>query len=91
MSPTAGLCDTRTLAKGSDRVDFIALAKGNDAPPDEVLNGVHLFRIKTRSFQEKSKFVWLFGILDFFFRTMSFLLWRPQKVRSDLLKRSFPE
>ena len=74
-----------TLAKRGDRVDFIALSKANNAPPDDVLNGVHLFRIKTRSFQEKSKFAYLFGILDFFFRTMWFLLWRQRKVRYDLV------
>jgi glycosyltransferase involved in cell wall biosynthesis len=74
-----------TLAKHGDRVDFIALSKEKDAPAEEVLNGVHLFRIQTRSFREKSQLSYLFGILSFLCRTMWFLLWRQRKVRYDLV------
>jgi glycosyltransferase involved in cell wall biosynthesis len=74
-----------TLAKRGDRVDFIALSKGNSAPADEVLNGVHLFRVQTRSFREKSRLSYLFAILSFSFRAMWFLMWRQRKVRYDLV------
>ena len=74
-----------TLAKRGDRVDFVAVSKGDGTPAEEVLNGVHLFRVQTRSFREKSQPSYLYAILSFFFRTMWFLMWRRRKVRYDLV------
>jgi glycosyltransferase involved in cell wall biosynthesis len=75
-----------TLAKRGDRVDFIALARENErGRPDEVLNGVHLYRIQVRAYKEKAPLSYLWGILAFLFRTMWFLLWRQRKVRYDLV------
>jgi glycosyltransferase involved in cell wall biosynthesis len=73
-----------TLAKRGDRVDFVALSKQTPTPSQEVLNGVNLYRIQTRSFKEKSQLSYLFGILTFFFRTMWFL-WKRRKIRYDLV------
>lgn len=73
-----------TLAKRGDRVDFIALSKEPDPPRTEVLHGVNLYRIQTRTYKEKSQFSYLFGILTFFFRTMWFL-WKHRDTRYDLV------
>ncbi len=73
-----------TLAKRGDRVDFVALSKDGPTPSEEVVNGVHLFRVQTRSFKEKSQLSYLLGILGFFFRTMWFL-WKRRGIRYDLV------
>jgi hypothetical protein len=46
---------------------------------------VHLFRVQTRSFREKSQLAYLFAIVTFFFRAMWFMTWRQRHVRYDLV------
>jgi glycosyltransferase involved in cell wall biosynthesis len=60
------------LAKRGDQVDAVALRKG-DQPKEEILNGVHIYRIQSRVVNEKSKFTYLGRILSFLIRSMLFL------------------
>jgi glycosyltransferase involved in cell wall biosynthesis len=60
------------LAKRGDQVDAVALRKGGQ-PKEEILNGVHIYRIQSRVVNEKSKFTYLARILSFLFRSMLFL------------------
>ena len=60
------------LAKRGDQVDAVALRKGGQ-PKEEILNGVHIYRIQPRIVNEKSKFTYLGRILAFLIRSMFFL------------------
>jgi glycosyltransferase involved in cell wall biosynthesis len=60
------------LAKRGDQVDAVALRKGGQ-PKEEILNGVHIYRIQSRVVNEKSKFTYLGRILSFLIRSMLFL------------------
>jgi glycosyltransferase involved in cell wall biosynthesis len=73
-----------TLARRGDRVDVIALSAG-DGPPCEIVNGVNVFRIQSRTRKEKSKFSYLFRIILFFVRASLFVARRELKVKYRLV------
>lgn len=62
-----------TLAKRGDQVDVIAL-RHEDQSPEEVINGVRVFRIQKRIVNERAKLSYLLRWLFFFFRSMLFLI-----------------
>ena len=64
-----------TLAKRGDQVDVIALRRQGQSP-EEVINGVHVFRIQERIVNETAKLSYLLRSLLFFFRSMLFLITR---------------
>jgi len=57
-----------TLVKRGDEVDVIALRREKQ-PREEVLDGVHVFRIQKRIKNEKGQLTYLFRILTFFVRS----------------------
>jgi glycosyltransferase involved in cell wall biosynthesis len=56
-----------TLAKRGDHVEVFALQR-ESLPREEVLDGVHLFRLQRRELNEKGRFSYLFRILQFLLR-----------------------
>lgn len=67
------------LAQRGDHVDVIALRKDGQ-PSDEILNGMHLFRIQERIIDEKGKFDYLFRLIKFFIKSAIFI---TQKNRGE--------
>jgi exosortase len=73
-----------TLAKRGAHVDVIALRR--EVQPDYgTLNGVHVYRIQGRQFNEKGPFSYLFRILRFLFRSMLLLGRKHLRERYDLI------
>jgi glycosyltransferase involved in cell wall biosynthesis len=73
-----------TLAERGAEVDMVALARPGRTG-DEVIHGVNVFRLQTRTHDEKGQFSYLFRILLFFFRAMWFVGWRELGERYDLV------
>src|SRR5271165_610120 len=61
------------LAQRGDIVDVIALRRDTSYPEFELLNGVNVFRIQSRTVNEKGLFAYVNRILKFLFRSMAFL------------------
>ena len=61
-----------TLAKRGDNVDVIALRKSGQSISGE-LNNVNIRRIQKRVINEKGKIMYLFRLLNFFFRSFIYL------------------
>jgi glycosyltransferase involved in cell wall biosynthesis len=61
------------LAKRGDTVDVIALKRDDDLPDFQVLNGVNVYRIQTRTVNEKGLFSYATRILRFLLRSTLFL------------------
>lgn len=65
-----------TLAARGDHVDVIALLNpnnNNQSLSHEKLNGVNLYRIQKRTYNEKNKFTYLFRLLSFFIKSICFV------------------
>jgi glycosyltransferase involved in cell wall biosynthesis len=73
-----------TLAKRGDDVDVIALGQ-NHQPPTDIIQGVHLFRIQRRTYNEKARLSYLLKLLLFFLRSTLFLTKRQLQHRYDLI------
>ena len=61
------------LAQRADSVDVIALRRDDSLPAFEVLNGVNVYRIQSRTVNEKGLFAYANRILRFLFHAMWFL------------------
>src|ERR1700733_6653515 len=61
------------LAQRADSVDVIALRRDDSLPAFEVLNGVNVYRIQSRTVNEKGLFAYGSRIMRFLFRSMIFL------------------
>ena len=61
-----------TLAKRGDHVDVIALRRKGQSN-HEIINGVNLYRIQTRSYDEKGKLSFLYRLIKFFINSALFL------------------
>jgi glycosyltransferase involved in cell wall biosynthesis len=61
------------LAKRGDIVDVIALKRQDDQPEVEVLNGVNVYRIQSRTVNEKGLLTYASRILRFLLHSMWFL------------------
>lgn len=55
----------KALAGRGDHVDVIALSRTDDAPIQETLDGVHVYRVQRRERNEKNKLAYLTRILRF--------------------------
>jgi glycosyltransferase involved in cell wall biosynthesis len=73
-----------TLAQRGDEVDMVVLA-GPGRTGADVIQGVNVFRLQTRTHDEKGQFSYLFRILQFFFRAMWFVSRRELRERYDLV------
>ena len=73
-----------TLVKRGDHVDVIALGK-NRQPRKDVIQGVHLFRIQRRTYNERGRVSYLLKLLLFFFKSMLFLTRKQLQHRYDLI------
>ena len=61
------------LAKRGDTVDVIALRRSSDHPEFEVLNGVNVYRVQSRTVNESGFFTYASRILRFLLRSALFL------------------
>jgi glycosyltransferase involved in cell wall biosynthesis len=61
------------LAKRGDTVDVLALRRNQEQPEFEVLNGVNVYRIQSRTVNEKGLFSYANRIFRFFLRSTWFL------------------
>jgi glycosyltransferase involved in cell wall biosynthesis len=61
------------LAQRADTVDVIALRRDDSFPAFEVLNGVNVYRIQSRTVNERGLFAYTTRIMRFFLRSMLFL------------------
>jgi glycosyltransferase involved in cell wall biosynthesis len=73
-----------TLAKRGDRVDVVSLRMQGQSP-EEIIDGVHVYRIQRRVVNEKGKFTYLGRLLLFFLRSFVFLGWKQSRERYDLI------
>jgi glycosyltransferase involved in cell wall biosynthesis len=67
------------LTQRGDAVDVIALRRDKSSPRFEVLNGVNVYRIQTRTVNERGLLAYSTRIMRFFFRSMIFLHRRNAK------------
>ncbi|MDY7036591.1 MAG: glycosyltransferase family 4 protein [Thermodesulfobacteriota bacterium] len=75
---------SEAFAGPGNRVDVIAL-KGDGAKGRGVLNGVNIYRIQRRNFDEKGPFSYLFKILSFFIKGSVLLLFNHLKYRYKVI------
>jgi len=73
-----------TLAKRGDCVDVVALRMEGQSS-EEIVGGVHVYRIQSRVVNEKGKFTYLGRLLLFFLRSLVFLGWKQSQERYDLI------
>lgn len=73
-----------TLVKRGDRVDVIALRQNNNSHY-ETINGVNVYRLQERVFNEKGKFPYLFKIVRFLICSMIFLSKKHFQNRYDAI------
>lgn len=73
------------LAQRADSVDVIALRRDDSLPAFEVLNGVNVYRIQSRTVNEKGLFAYGNRILRFLFRSMLFLHRKHQQRAYDVV------
>jgi glycosyltransferase involved in cell wall biosynthesis len=73
------------LAKRGDSVDVIALKPSDDFPEFEVLNGVNVYRIQSRTVNEKGLFSYVSRIFRFIVRSSIFMLKRHRQEPYDLV------
>lgn len=73
-----------TLARRGDHVDVLALQR-DCQPREEVLDGVHLFRLQRREVNEKGKLSYLARIAQFLFRAMYQVSARHLRRRYDFI------
>src|SRR5437588_1167261 len=62
----------KTLAHRGDQVEAICLRR-HGQPAEECLDGVHVYRIQSRTVNERNRFSYALRILCFFLRSMLFL------------------
>jgi glycosyltransferase involved in cell wall biosynthesis len=72
------------LAKRGDHVEALSLRKEGQ-PKEDVINGVHVYRIQMRLVNEKGKFSYLRRLILFFVRSMLFLTRNQIAGRYDLI------
>jgi glycosyltransferase involved in cell wall biosynthesis len=64
-----------TLARRGDRVDVISLKREGQSPTD-VVDGVNVCRVQTRTLDAHGKFFYIVRILAFFIRSMRLVSWK---------------
>jgi len=74
-----------TLAKRGDRVDVIALTGAQFREPVGEINGVTVYRIQGREYDEAHKWVYLWRLLCFLTRSAVRLTWLHARNRYDLI------
>ncbi len=73
------------LARRGDYVDVIALNTRDSLPAEEVINGVNLFRVQNRNYDERRKWTFAWRLLRFLIVSSIFLRRRHQRIRYDLV------
>jgi glycosyltransferase involved in cell wall biosynthesis len=72
------------LVERGDAVDVIALRRPGQAA-HSVLNGVNVFRIQTRTINERGPLTYLFRIIRFLLLSAGFIAWRHSSQRYQLV------
>jgi len=73
-----------TLVERGDHVDFVGLRKQGQ-PAEEVVEGVHVFRIQPREYTEKGRLSYLSRLLRFLMKPMVFLSRKHLRNHYDLI------
>jgi glycosyltransferase involved in cell wall biosynthesis len=73
------------LAKRGDTVDVIALKRDGDLPEFEVINGVNVYRVQSRTVNEKGLFSYASRIFRFLLRSTMFLRQRHREHPYDVV------
>ncbi len=73
------------LAKRGDTVDVIALKRDDNLPDFQVLNGVNVYRIQSRTVNEKGLLTYASRILRFLVRSTLFLLRKHREHPYDIV------
>lgn len=84
-SDTRVLQYATALAHRGDQVDVIALRRDDRAPEFEILDGVNVYRIQTRTINEKGLLNYGVRILRFLFGSTLFLRRKHRKHRYDVV------
>jgi glycosyltransferase involved in cell wall biosynthesis len=69
------------LRQRGDIVDVVALKRNDPQPDFEIINGVNVYRIQSRTVNEKGLFTYASRILRFLLRSTLFL-WRKQRLHA---------
>ena len=73
------------LAKRGDRVDVIALSRGNFPLGTETINGVTVYRIQSRDRNERNKWTYVWRLFRFLISSSLILARRHDRIRYDLI------
>jgi glycosyltransferase involved in cell wall biosynthesis/peptidoglycan/xylan/chitin deacetylase (PgdA/CDA1 family) len=73
------------LAKRGDRVDVIALSRGNSPLGTETINGVTVHRIQSRDRNERNKWTYVWRLFRFLISSSVILARRHHRIRYDLI------
>jgi glycosyltransferase involved in cell wall biosynthesis/peptidoglycan/xylan/chitin deacetylase (PgdA/CDA1 family) len=73
------------LARRGDHVDVITLCRGDALPGREEINGVTLYRIQSRKYDERHKWTYAWRLLRFLVASSISLARRHSQVRYDLI------
>jgi glycosyltransferase involved in cell wall biosynthesis len=73
------------LTARGDRVDVIALRQPHEPDTYRVINGVHVYRVQPRAYDERGLRSYAFRIASFFARAFWLLAKRHRKLRYDLI------
>jgi glycosyltransferase involved in cell wall biosynthesis len=74
----------RALLERGDEVDFVGLGRRKQRT-EEIVEGVRIFRLQEREFDEKGKLTYLFRLSQFLARSSVFLAWRHLHNRYDII------
>jgi len=73
------------LIKQGYRVDILSIRQKGQEPEGPIEGGGRVYRIQSRTRNEKSKATYLLKLILFFFRSMFFLTWENMKEKYDLI------
>lgn len=73
------------LIKQGYRVDILSIRQKGQEPEGPIDGGGRVYRIQSRTRNEKSKATYLSKLILFFFRSMFFLTWENMKEKYDLI------
>ncbi len=73
-----------SLTARGDSVDVIALSH-NEAPREEIIDGVHVYRVQSREINERGALSYLFRIIRFLLVAMAVLTWKHLRSRYQLV------
>ncbi len=74
-----------TLAARGDHVDVIALRQPNDLETRQTVNGVNVYKVQARAYNERGLRSYVFRLSTFFLRAMWLVSKRHRKIKYDVI------